>query len=168
MLYDLMTRLKRVEDRMVKHRIGVVTDTDPLSVALGGASEPHTDVKCLDGGPIATGDTVSCLTWGRDLLVLGRIVAAPAKRIVTGIVDSNGTESGGDTDQFSVTHPATGRYLLTFAPAFAATPTILPVGRVYPHAAVWNSAAASAEIRTYDTSHTLADAGIHFSAIGPA
>ena len=54
-------------------RVGVITDTAPLSVALGGADLAYTDVKAIATG-LAVDDVVSVLQFGNDLLILGKIV----------------------------------------------------------------------------------------------
>lgn len=70
----LETRLLATERRAVHFRMGTVTDTTPLSVALGGAEEPYIDVASLAGG-LAVNDVVFCLTFGPDVLVLGKNAA---------------------------------------------------------------------------------------------
>ncbi len=54
-------------------RIGVITDIDPLSVTIGGSDVPYTSVKAIDGAALDVDDVVAALTFGRDLLILGRI-----------------------------------------------------------------------------------------------
>lgn len=72
-LRDILTRLQRLERPQVKHRMGVITDTNPLSVALGG-STPFTGVQSLSPD-LQVDDIVSVLTFGSDLIVQGRIPA---------------------------------------------------------------------------------------------
>lgn len=72
---DLIQRVQTLERQAIKYRQGVITDDSPLSVALGGSDTPFTDVKRLDdGATLAVDDLVAVLTFGNDLLVLGRIV----------------------------------------------------------------------------------------------
>jgi len=70
----LMERLHRLERSQVRARVGVVMETSPLSVALGGATTPYTGLKTLRGASYTVGDRVLVLTWGADLIVLGAIV----------------------------------------------------------------------------------------------
>ncbi len=73
-LNDLNARLSRLERDTVRFRLGVITATSPLSVALGGATVDHTSVKALNGpAPLAVDDVVGVLTFGNDLLILGVI-----------------------------------------------------------------------------------------------
>lgn len=72
MMRSLLDRLTRLEKRSVKHRVGVVDSTGPLSVKLGGAGVPYTNIKCVGGKP-AEGQLVSVLTFGHDAIVLGPI-----------------------------------------------------------------------------------------------
>ena len=69
----LARRVERLEQTAVRYRQGVVTATAPLSVALGGSDIAYTDVKQLAGVTLAIGEPVAVLTFGADLLVLGRI-----------------------------------------------------------------------------------------------
>jgi hypothetical protein len=72
-LTDIMRRLNALERSAPHLRIGTVTDTGPLSVALGGASTPYVDVRQLAGAALSVGDRVAVLVAGGDLLVLGAI-----------------------------------------------------------------------------------------------
>lgn len=175
MLQDLLRRLKQLEDRSVKHRIGVVTDTDPLSVALGGSDVPHTSVRCLYAGPIEEDDVVSCLTFGRDLIVLGKIASAPAveaPKIVWGVVNANGTIAGGSGD-FSVTKNGTGDYTITFSPAFGAVPAVTESIEFAATTAalIQHRTPTTSGVSFYTTTnagYTLSDQKFAFHAIGSA
>ena len=70
----LLQRINALERQQVKYRQGVVTDDSPLSVALGGSEIPYTNVKRVAGGTLAIGDVVAVLTFGNDLIVLGKVV----------------------------------------------------------------------------------------------
>lgn len=63
-------RIKRVEGAAVFYRTGQVTDTDPLTVSIGGGE--LADVKSVSASALAVDDIVNCLVWGSDMLVLGR------------------------------------------------------------------------------------------------
>jgi hypothetical protein len=73
LLRELSRRITALEDTRPRLRTGVVTDTSPLSVALGGADIPFTDLRAIDGQTFTLGDTVACLVWKGDMLVLGVI-----------------------------------------------------------------------------------------------
>lgn len=70
---DIQHRLQALERRTVTVRLGVITATAPLSVALGGSDTAHTNVKAIAGASLAAGDTVAAITFGNDLLILGSI-----------------------------------------------------------------------------------------------
>lgn len=74
-LQDIVRRLNDLERRSIKLRLGVITDTSPLSVALGGSDIAYTDVKRLESyaSPVVD-DLVAVLLFGNDLLVLGTVV----------------------------------------------------------------------------------------------
>jgi hypothetical protein len=73
-LKRLLEDLGEIERRAVKLRVGVITDTTPLSVALGGSAIAYTNVKALRGPtPLAVDDVVAVLVAANDLLVLGVI-----------------------------------------------------------------------------------------------
>lgn len=67
---DLQRRITALERTAVRFRIGEITDTGPLAVALGGSDVPYTDVRSTDGS-VTTGDIVACLVFGNDLIILG-------------------------------------------------------------------------------------------------
>lgn len=70
---QLLERLAEIERTGVRYRQGVVTDTSPLTVALGGATTGgYTNVRALKGPePFAVDDVVAVLMFGFDMLVLG-------------------------------------------------------------------------------------------------
>jgi hypothetical protein len=69
----LLERLKSLEQSQVRFRKGQVTGTGPLSVTLGGAGTPYDNVRAIDAGALSVDDYVAALTFGNDLIVLGRI-----------------------------------------------------------------------------------------------
>lgn len=71
-LRDLLTRLGRLERYLPRYRQGVVTDDNPLSVALGGSDVSYTSVRTIAPG-LAVDDVVAVLVIGNDLIVLGRV-----------------------------------------------------------------------------------------------
>lgn len=78
---------------MPQVRLGVITDTSPLSVALGGSDTPYTNVKAVAGAGLAVDDVVSVIRFGADLLILGRL--------------GEGIESGRAVGCFSAGHTTT-------------------------------------------------------------
>lgn len=72
-LRDIQRRLRDLEDTRPRVRIGEVTATSPLSVALGGSATAFTSVKTLTGQTYNVNDQVACLMWAGDLIVLGVI-----------------------------------------------------------------------------------------------
>jgi hypothetical protein len=72
-LRELLERISALEQRSVRYRQGVITDTSPLSVALGGSDVSYESVKQLEGTVLAVDDVVAVLTFGNDLLVLGKL-----------------------------------------------------------------------------------------------
>lgn len=69
----LVERIQALERKTPTIRLGTVTDTAPLAVALGGSDTPYTNVKALDGDALAADDVIAAVMFGRDLLILGRI-----------------------------------------------------------------------------------------------
>lgn len=69
----LLRELRDIKRQSVRRRIGEVTATSPLSVALGGSTVPYTDVKRLASYSPTIGDVVAVDVSGNDLLVLGEI-----------------------------------------------------------------------------------------------
>jgi len=65
-------RLREIEDRMVRFRVGEVVDTSPLTIVIGGGSTPI-PAKQIAGTTFAVDDVVAVLTFGADLIVLGVI-----------------------------------------------------------------------------------------------
>lgn len=81
MLRSLMERIEKLERERVRYRQGVVTDDDPLSVAIGGAATPYTGADSLAGpGSLRRDDNVGALTWGNSMLVLGALTGTQGVR----------------------------------------------------------------------------------------
>lgn len=72
-LADIERRLARLEAESVRLRRGLVTQTDPLAVALGGSDVAYADVRTTSGAPFAVGDAICALVRAGELIVLGRI-----------------------------------------------------------------------------------------------
>jgi len=68
---ELLQRLGIIERTAVRYRQGIVTDDNPLAVALGGSDVPFVDLRAL--APVHVGDAVAVLTFGNDALVLGAV-----------------------------------------------------------------------------------------------
>lgn len=88
---DVNKRIAELKRLSVRYRQGEITDLDPLSVDLGGSGVPHTNVKTLPAGELEVGDIVAVLTFGNDLLVLGKITAGPASASGSTTITGNGT-----------------------------------------------------------------------------
>lgn len=71
-LRKIMGEFLKIKRAMVEHRRGEITGLAPLQVTLGGASVPFEDVRSITGG-LQVGDQVSALTFGNDMIVLGRL-----------------------------------------------------------------------------------------------
>jgi hypothetical protein len=71
MLRDLLRRVSVLERNQVRLRVGEVTGTAPLDVALGGSDVSYDDVRSVQ--PVGSGDQVAALTAGHDLIVLGPV-----------------------------------------------------------------------------------------------
>lgn len=80
---DLQRQLQQSAQRAVNYRQGVVTNPAPLTVTLGGSSLAYTGVRSV-AGPLSSGDVISALLFGNDLLVLGRITDVPETAHVVG------------------------------------------------------------------------------------
>jgi len=72
-LRALLLRLDALERQQVRYKMGTVTATGPLKITLGGSTVEHTSVKSLVTG-LAVSDKIAVLTFGHDLLVVGKIV----------------------------------------------------------------------------------------------
>ncbi len=70
-LQKLQHEISQVRRTGVKVRMGKITSTNPLSVDLGAAGEPYTNVRAVGGATLKVGDKVPVLKYGGDLLVLG-------------------------------------------------------------------------------------------------
>lgn len=83
---------------------------------------------------------------------------------VRGKVNADGTIAQGSG--FSVSHPGTGRYVITFSTAFATAPVVVasPLsGQIFPRIAV-DSSTTSVEINMLNTGNSLTDVAFHFIA----
>lgn len=70
---SILTRLAELERTATRRRRGVITDADPLSVAVSGSEVPYVGVKAIAGiGRLAVDDVVECLVTQNDLIILGR------------------------------------------------------------------------------------------------
>jgi len=116
---DLLTDLQSLKRDSVRLRKGVVTDTDPLAVALGGSDVSYVGVAAIDGLALVTGDVVSVLARGNDLLVVGR--TGPG--ILRGTIAADGSITAGAG--FSVNKPSTGNYDVTFDVEYPTIPVIV-------------------------------------------
>lgn len=67
----LLDSIKRLERTAMTRSIGVVTDTSPLTVEIGGI--PHTDLMVLTSYTPVADDRVFCSRVGNDLLIHGAI-----------------------------------------------------------------------------------------------
>lgn len=68
---DLRRKLKELERRTPRLRVGRVTATSPLTVSLGASGVTYDDVKALSSP--AVDDKVAVLVSGNDILVLGTV-----------------------------------------------------------------------------------------------
>ncbi len=95
---EILQRLGDLEGSSIRYRKGVVTAASPLSVVLGGASVPFTDVRAVGGGTFTFGDVVSVLVFGNDLLVLGGDASPVNLSLLNNFVNHrdyySGTEEG--------------------------------------------------------------------------
>lgn len=99
-LLKLLQRdLKALTRRAVAHRIGEVTAISPLTISLGGATETYVGVRQLAGPTYWIGDVVSVLMWGNDLLVIGKITAAPRTLPLSGAGPWSFTGLDGEADR---------------------------------------------------------------------
>lgn len=124
-LNDIMGRLDRLERTAVRYRGGEVTGTDPLDVALGGSGTSFEAVKALS--LVASGDSVSALTWGNDMLVLGEPWDGTIHYIGSGDgvapsftnswvnLDNSAATPGGGANRDAGFYKANGRVYLTGA-----------------------------------------------------
>jgi hypothetical protein len=70
MLADLLARLDALEARCPSMKLGVVTTSSPLAVAIAGASTPSTNCKAAASASFTIGDVVMVAQWRGDLFVL--------------------------------------------------------------------------------------------------
>lgn len=117
---SILVRLKATERRSLVRRRGEITDTDPLSVVLGGAdtTDAYVGVKALaDCGRLEVGDVVECLYAQNDVLIIGRAAdgggfqSAGPSGSDTGITSATVTAL---TSGPSLTVREAGAYAITF------------------------------------------------------
>lgn len=99
---ELLRRVGSLERAAIRFRLGEVTDDSPLSLTLGGSDISYTDVQALAGLQLTVGDTVAVLTFGNDLLVLGRLWPFGASR--SGVTAVSFTTGAADSAIATVTH----------------------------------------------------------------
>lgn len=100
MLRDLLARQQTLERRGVRYRQGTVTAIAPLTVALGASSTAYVSVQALESYQPTVGDVVAALTFGNDLLVLGKVATGTG-----GITAIATTESRTNTAYGTLTTP---------------------------------------------------------------
>ncbi len=120
MVKAMLRELREIKRQAVRYRQGVVTDTSPLSVALGGSDEFYVGVQSVADYTPRVGDIVSVLMFGNDLLVVGLVKANAtglfsAYRSGSSQVAATGTYTAivFGTEEFDVSgwyDPTTGRY----------------------------------------------------------
>jgi hypothetical protein len=71
-LRDLLGRINDLERLTPRLRVGVVTATNPLSVALGGSTTAYTNIRALGASHLNVGDQVTALARDKDLIILAR------------------------------------------------------------------------------------------------
>lgn len=89
-------------------------------------------------------------------------------RTIRGSISTSGAITAGTG--FTVSHPATGTYTISFTSAFASTPTIIACTSNTNNAktAVVNGPTTFAvQILVYNSSGVATDGGVYFTAIGP-
>lgn len=83
-LRDINRKFDALRRVTVRYRQGEVTAVSPLSVALGGSDVSYTNVKTLRGASMSVGNIVACLTFGNDVLVLGKVTTTVSNSVVYG------------------------------------------------------------------------------------
>lgn len=168
-LRDLMRRLGELERTAVRFRAGEITDTSPLSVALGGSDIAHQDVSTVQAG-VSVGDHVAALTWSNDLLVLG---ALGGLAVAAGVVISGGGSSyslGASRGIASVAGQATGRCRVVLDGDAANMDSIWPAVSVYSSSARIATiglgiSAAPATFDVYQWDHAGAASSEYFTVV---
>jgi hypothetical protein len=167
-LRRLLSDVADLKRTSVRYRVGVVSDTAPLDVKLGGSDTAYENVKGLAAGGGSADDTVAVLVVGRnDLIVLGAITGTPL-RTVRGIVTSAGAVLEGDG--YTPSRTGTGLFTITFDTAFSGIPSLnpTPFGSSGLGATITAHTASAISIRISNASNTATDAAFHFIAVGPA
>lgn len=115
----LVESIQDLARRSPELRLGVITDTSPLSVAIGGSDTPIIDVKAIAGVALAVDDVVCVARFAADLIILGKLgdgggytsplVAEPATSFS---VDYTSTSFGTAAGMPTITIPVDGDYLV--------------------------------------------------------
>lgn len=158
---EILAKFAKLEREVPRLRRGVVTDADPLSVALGGSSISYEGVTAIDGLALAVGDPVAVLFGGHTLWVVGRM----GHGAVRGQVGSDGSVVRGTG--FTATKNSTGVYTVTFSVAFSAIPipVATPAGSTLGvNAATSDHAVGSFRVYCSNTAGSAADSGFTFVA----
>lgn len=97
---DTTRRLNDLEATFAKVRYGVVTDDSPIVKVKLGGDDTEIPAKTLAGINHNIGDNVMCLTWGADILVLGRPLdpSGPGGVNVAALAGAGLSASGGALD----------------------------------------------------------------------
>lgn len=145
---DLLHRLDAIERRQVAVRMGVITDTSPLAVALGG-SEDSFAARAVQGIPLAVDDVVAVLTFGNDMLILG--APAPADTGWVPLTPASGWASSGGIAYRVTDRIVYLRGTLTTIGSNGSTAFTLPVGarpglQLFPHVTVVSNVALNANL----------------------
>lgn len=117
---DITARLDAFKRAMPRFRMGIVIATGPLEVALGGSDSTFTGVRSL--AAVDVDDTVACLTFGNDMLVLG-VIADGSPDTIAGTISGAGAVVAGAG--FSVSRTSTGVYSVTFTNEFTSAPAVI-------------------------------------------
>lgn len=125
LLQKLQAQLRDLERGQVRYRQGLVTATSPLSVALGGSDVSYTDVAALDGGIFAVNDVVAVLTFGNDLLVLGKIGTAEHTRGTSALTFNGSSESQTQIVTHGLGTTPTAIVCMSVAPSYDITDAIV-------------------------------------------
>lgn len=99
---DLQRQINDLSRSVARYRRGAITGVAPVDVDLGGSGISYEGVKQIHPGAVV-GDQVAALSFGNDLLVLGRIVAG-------GVTTYTPTWSSSGTQPSIGNGTLTGRY----------------------------------------------------------